>query len=261
MRHALLFVGLSSYVVIASVAAADDGWRSLPLIADGKVEPNWVHVGWGEFVVDDGALRTACDQRGMGLLVFQKEKFGDCQIRVVYKAKDAKSNAGVYVRIDDGILPWAEKKPLALNRNARGKLSSEMLVKLQASAEAEEGAWYAVHHGFEVQICDAADALHRTGAIYSLAAAKAPPKKSPDEWKTMVITLDGEQIRVAIDDREVSSFDAAVRDVGRERHWTEPKLDVKRPRAGYIGLQNHDPGDVVYFREVSVRPLDGLRQN
>jgi hypothetical protein len=24
----------------------------------------------------------------------------------------------------------------------------------------------------------------------------------------------------------------------------------------YIGLQNHDPGDVVYFKEVSVRPLD-----
>jgi hypothetical protein len=24
---------------------------------------------------------------------------------------------------------------------------------------------------------------------------------------------------------------------------------------GYIGLQNHDPGDIVWFREISVRPL------
>jgi hypothetical protein len=24
---------------------------------------------------------------------------------------------------------------------------------------------------------------------------------------------------------------------------------------GYIGLQNHDPGDVVWFRDISVRPL------
>ena len=29
----------------------------------------------------------------------------------------------------------------------------------------------------------------------------------------------------------------------------------KRPTVGYIGLQTHDPGDIVFFREVSVRPL------
>jgi hypothetical protein len=28
-----------------------------------------------------------------------------------------------------------------------------------------------------------------------------------------------------------------------------------RPETGYIGLQNHDPGDEVWFKEVSVRPL------
>jgi hypothetical protein len=33
--------------------------------------------------------------------------------------------------------------------------------------------------------------------------------------------------------------------------WREPK----RPVVGYIGLQNHDPGEIVWFREVSVRSL------
>jgi hypothetical protein len=28
-----------------------------------------------------------------------------------------------------------------------------------------------------------------------------------------------------------------------------------RAEAGYIGLQNHDPGDIVWFKEVSVRKL------
>jgi hypothetical protein len=28
-----------------------------------------------------------------------------------------------------------------------------------------------------------------------------------------------------------------------------------RPKPGYIGLQNHDGNCVVYFKEVSVRPL------
>src|SRR4051812_38079590 len=84
-------------------AADSTGWRSLPLIKDGQVDPAWVHVGYGGFVVDGGALRTESDERGLGLLVYRPEKFGDCQLRVVFKAKDAKSNSGVYVRIGDGI--------------------------------------------------------------------------------------------------------------------------------------------------------------
>src|SRR6266550_199921 len=57
-------------------------WRALPLITDGKVDPNWVHVGWGGFVVDDGVLRTEPAAKGLGLLVYKKERLGNCQIRV-----------------------------------------------------------------------------------------------------------------------------------------------------------------------------------
>jgi hypothetical protein len=32
----------------------------------------------------------------------------------------------------------------------------------------------AVHHGYEVQICDNAEPYHRTGAIYSLANGLKP---------------------------------------------------------------------------------------
>ena len=34
-----------------------------------------------------------------------------------------------------------------------------------------------------------------------------------------------------------------------------PIREIKRPTHGYIGLQNHDPGDIVWFKEVSVRSL------
>jgi hypothetical protein len=40
----------------------------------------------------------------------------------------------------------------------------------------------------------------------------------------------------------------------RHRHWFEPKREPKRPEAGYLRLQIHDPGDIVWFREMSVRP-------
>ena len=39
------------------------------------------------------------------------------------------------------------------------------------------------------------------------------------------------------------------------KHWSEPIRERNRPTRGYIGLQNHDPGDVVWFKEVSLRRL------
>jgi hypothetical protein len=71
----------------------------------------------------------------------------------------------------------------------------------------------------------------------------------------MVITLEGNLVLVDIDGRRVTTFNPAGKDVPRARQWFEPKREPKRPLSGYIGLQNHDPGDVVHFKEVSVRAL------
>ena len=234
---------------------AGPAWRQLPLITDGKVDASWMHVGWGGFVADDGALRTDCDPKGLGLLVYQKERFGNCQIRVVYKTKEAKSNSGVYVRIADGILEQANQPGAAFERDAAGKPSPESMEKMKASGERDEGAWFAVHRGYEVQIADGGDPLHRTGAIYSLAPSSALSKKRPDEWKTLLITLAGTRILVDLDGQRITSFDSASPDLPPRKQWHEPKREPKRPEAGYIGLQNHDPGDIVWFKEISVRPL------
>src|SRR5688572_26623724 len=233
---------------------AEPAWRSLPLISDGKVDPAWFHTGYGTFTVDNGALRTDCDEKGLGLLVYGKEKFGDCQIRVVYRSKDPRSNAGVYIRIDDGILQKKGEKPAPASRE-NGKLTEEGLNAMKEASEKDLGPWYAVHHGYEVQIADAGDEFHRTGAIYSLTKAEAAPPKEEGAWRTMVITLKGEQVMVDLDGKRVTTFDAAAKDLPERKQWHEPKREPKRPAKGYIGLQNHDPGDVVWFKEVSVRPL------
>jgi hypothetical protein len=130
-----------------------------------------------------------------------------------------------------------------------------MIDKLKVASEKQLGAWYAVHHGFEVQILDGGDSWHRTGSIYSLAEAAPVPEKPQSEWRTMIITLDGERVSVAVDGKTVSNFDAAAKNLPPRKSWSEPVREVKRPTQGYIGLQNHDPGDVVWFKEVAVRGL------
>jgi Domain of Unknown Function (DUF1080) len=254
-------VALIFPVLRSAETESEAAWRPLPLIRDGKVDAAWVHVGWGGFAVDDGVLRTECDPKGLGLLVYKKERFGNCQIRVVFKSKEARSNSGVYVRIADGILEQAGRPNAAFDRDAAGTPSKESMEKVKASAEREEGPWFAVHRGYEVQIADSSDPFHRTGAIYSLAPSSALSKTPPGEWRTLIVTLAGNRVFVDLDGQRITSFDPRSPDLPARKQWYEPKREPTRPEAGYIGLQNHDPGDVVWFKEISVRPLPSAGAN
>jgi hypothetical protein len=263
-RHSFALSRITSLVLIGLVQLwvradsepkSDLPWRALPLIENGRIAKEWCHVGYGGFAVDGDSIRTECDPKGLGLLVYERERFGNCQIRIVFKSKDAKSNAGLFVRIADGILEQTNRPGAAFDRTAQGKISAPSMQNMQASAEREEGPWFAVHRGYEVQIMDDNDKFHRTGAIYSLALSKAISQKASGEWKTMIITLVANRILVDLEGQRVTTFDPDSPSVPRNRQWFEPKREPKRPQAGYIGLQNHDPGDIVWFRGISVRPL------
>jgi hypothetical protein len=220
----LLTSCLLAPLLVPSAATADepkgeDSWRPL---FDGKTLDGWEHVGPGKMVVEDGLIRT---EGGMGLLWYTKEKFGDCVLRVAYKTTHRESNAGVFVRIAD--------KP--------------------------KDPWYAVHHGYEVQICDVQDDYHGTGSVYSLSKMTSRPAKPPGEWNTMEITLKGTRIQVAINGVRVNDFDSETAKVPERRQEFEPEREPRRPTSGYIGLQNHDDyvGRPAYveFKEVSVKKL------
>ncbi len=255
----VLAMALLTAWAAAGQGSAPAGWRVLPLVVNGKLDSAWKHVDWGGFDVDQGAARAQPDPRGMGLLVYTREKFGDCQIRVTYRSEKPSSNSGVYIRIDDGILSKIGEKTQGVERKSDGSLSPEMVNRMKESSEKQVAAWYPVHHGFEVQIQDNGDAWHRTGAIYSLAEAAALPPQPESGWRTMIITLDGERVTVEVDGKVVTNFDAAATNLPPRKSWSEPIREIKRPTHGYIGLQNHDPGDVVWFKEVAVRSLPTKR--
>jgi len=200
-------------LVARSAAAADGTWKQL---FDGKDTAGWEHVGPGGFTVQDGLLVT---QGGMGLLWFTGEKFGDAVIRVLFCAAGARSNSGVLIRI-----PEKPKDP-----------------------------WYAVHHGYEVQIEEAGDEYHRTGVIYSMSKALAPAPLAEGGWNTMEITLQGQRTVVTVNGVKVTDFEG-TQTAPERKQWYEPERGP-RPDHGYIGVQNHDARSTVAFREISVRAL------
>lgn len=201
-------------VVAALVLAACAGPERRQLF-NGVDLSGWRHVGPGEFVVEDGSLKTV---GGMGLLVYDGGPVGHAVLRVVYRPEAPDSNAGVFIRI-----PEPARDP-----------------------------WFAVHKGYEVQIQDTGDEFHRTGAIYSLSPAKEFPA-SEDGWNTMEIELAGQTTRVTVNGALVNEFRGGQA-VPERKRWFEPQRGP-RPDTGYVGLQNHDRRSVVRFREVSVRPL------
>jgi Domain of Unknown Function (DUF1080). len=236
--------------------AATSDWRPLPLIENNRIAPAWQHVGFGQMIVENNILRTEPDARGLGLLVYTKETFGDCQIRIVYRPAEPNDNAGVHIRMDRGILDQVGRADLiGVTRGPNNSLSAAEAKKMATASETENGGWYAIHHGFEVQIMDSGDALHRTGSIYSFAPADELPPAPADGWRTMIITLRGTEVLVDLDGENISRFDSATADVPPRNTWSAPKREHVRPTHGYIGLQTHDPGDIIYFKEVATRPL------
>jgi hypothetical protein len=109
-----------------------------------------------------------------------------------------------------------------------------------------------VNKGYEVQIDNADNDYHVTGVLYSLTKALAKPSK-PGEWNTMEITLDGPRTIITVNGVKVTDYTEGQR-VPEKKASYEPDRG-RRPNEGYIGLQNHSDQDVVYFKEVSVRPL------
>ncbi len=144
-------------------SAIEVEWKPL---FNGKNLDGWKHVGPGEFVVENGVLKSV---GGMGLLYFPGEKFGNAVIRVVYKVS-GDSNSGVFIRI-----PEQPTEP-----------------------------WMPVNKGYEVQIDDTDDDWHRTGVLYSFTKTLAQPKTG--EWNTMEITIEDERTSVTVNGTKVTDF-------------------------------------------------------
>ena len=104
--------------------------------ADGRYGLHgWNHYGPGYFELDakTGVLKS---QGGMGLLWYSVKKYRDFVLELDYECAKNETNSGVFVRVPE--LPSSDDY---------------------------------IYHSFEVQIDDASEGIHKTGAIYDARGA------------------------------------------------------------------------------------------
>lgn len=164
MKPLKIISALSLLMLTQACNQKKEDWTPL---FNGKDLMNWKHVGNGQFLVENGQLKT---KSGMGLLYYTPQKFENIELKVVYKGAD-KNNAGVFIRIP----------------------------------EAPTEAWMPVNKGYEVQIDDREDEYHKTGVLYSLTKAKATPGKAGD-WNEMLITLKADSTIVHVNGVLVTAY-------------------------------------------------------
>ena len=222
--RAFLYLSLTISVLVGFMTCKSSGgqeasqWRQL---FNGKDLTGWKHAGPGFMSVENGLIRG---NGGMGILYWPGEKFGNCVIKVVWKMRDENSNSGIFIRMP--IEPREE--------------------------------WMPVHYGYEVQIDNKPelsdeDEYHYTGTLYSLTKPLAKPGKPGPQWNTTEITLDGPRTIVYVNGVKVTDYKEG--DPVPERKFDFEPYRGPRPDSGYIGVQNHGESDVVYFKEIAVKPL------
>ena len=184
---------------------------------NGEDLTGWEHVGSGGFVVEDGLLRA---DGGVGLLWFTREKVGNAVVRVAYLVKSQTDNSGVFIRIP----------------------------------ERPEDPWMPVNKGLEIQINDTPESgYYRTGSIYTFSEAQTRPGKV-GAWNELEITLDGPRTVVHINGEFVTDYTDGDPVPPKENDWDPAR--GPRPDSGYVGIQNHPHGTGVYFKEISLRPIE-----
>jgi hypothetical protein len=167
MRHHWIRLVLLAAITAVPVLAQNGEWKQL---WNGKDLTGWNHIGYGRFVIEDGALKTEGVDRTLGLLYY-KEKVSNCVIRVVYKEVGERSNSGVYIRIP--------KEPT----------DEQEVVRI----------------AHEIQIGGTS-----TGEIFGVSRVMTPPPIKKDEWNTVEITIDGPRTVVAVNGTTVTDFTQGV---------------------------------------------------
>jgi hypothetical protein len=205
----LALAGRTALAIIKKSLNVDEAEGFTPL-GNGGLD-GWRIAGKGSFMeLGAGIIESV---GGTGLLWYTKKEFSNFILRVDWQVFSEFDNSGVYIRfpaLDSDFSP------------------ADTL-------------------GYEVQIDERGvdpggnpgSALHRTGAVYGLAASSKPALPLLiGQWNVFEITAKGKDISVRLNGQPVSSL-----------------FKGDRSLKGFIGFQNHHNGSRVQFRNVRIKEL------
>jgi hypothetical protein len=213
-------VAVSIFLAISLSARAeekkDDGF--VPLF-NGKDLTGWEVKNDKSEKVDNKDVWTVVDgvlkaKAGTGWLGTTK-MYGDFILRLEWRVPE-NGNSGVYLRVPEGKL---DKLPTFI--------------------------------GMEIQILDDDGPQYKgklkewqySGSLYGVNPASKRVYKGANQWNSFEISCIGDKVTVIFNGEKVVESDMSK----------EPEL-MKRPRKGYIGLQNH--ATPVEFRNIRIKVLD-----
>jgi hypothetical protein len=105
--------------------------------------------------------------------------------------------------------------------------------------------------GFEIQVNNSHGDSIKTGSLYHVVDIVGQSPAKDDEWFTQTITVQGDTIRVKVNDTQVVNWtQPADWDGGREG----PGRRITG--AGTIALQAHDLKGTVLYKNIRIKPLD-----
>jgi hypothetical protein len=186
-----------------------EGYEQLLKSYNGRYHKGgWNHYGPGYFELDSetGVLTS---HGGMGLFWYSVKEFSDFVLELEFKSASAKTNSGVFVRVPG--VPVSDDY---------------------------------IYHSFEIQISDAGEGIHQTGAAYDAEAPTHLASNPPGEWNHFKIIFVGGGLSVELNGEPVLDWEAEPRG----------KVESFAPK-GYIGLQNHDDLSPVYFRNIYLKEI------
>lgn len=105
--------------------------------------------------------------------------------------------------------------------------------------------------GFEIQVNNSHTDRIRTGSLYHVVDNLDDSPARDDEWFTETITVQGDTIRVKVNDKQVVDWT-------QPGDWTGGREGAGRKITGpgTIALQAHDPKSTVYYKNIRIKPLD-----
>jgi 3-keto-disaccharide hydrolase len=111
----------------------------------------------------------------------------------------------------------------------------------------QQGDW--PKKGYEVQVNNSHTDWRRTGSLYGIKDVKEVYVKD-NEWYTEYIKVQGKRVIIQLNGKTVVDYTEPP-NVLQERG----NDSLRVISSGTFALQGHDPGSIVYFRNIMVKPL------